>query len=91
VEAIVCNLLGLYLIALFARIILSWFPVRGDGPMATVQSALYTITEPVLGPLRRVIPPVGGSSFRIDLSPIIVFFGINIVRSVMGCDAFLIF
>ena len=90
-EDILCNLLGLYLIALFARIILSWFPSRGDGPMATIQSALFTITEPVLGPLRRVIPPVGGASFRIDLSPLIVFFGLQIVLSAMGCSAFLIF
>jgi YggT family protein len=91
VEAILCNLLGLYLVALFARIILSWFPARGDGPLATVNSALYTITEPVLGPLRRMLPPVGGSSFRIDLSPIIVFIGLNIIRSAMGCSSFLIF
>ena len=90
-EAILCNLLGLYLVAMFARIILSWFPVRGDGPLATVNSALYTITEPVLGPLRRMLPPVGGSSFRIDLSPIIVFFGLNIIRNIMGCSSFLIF
>ena len=90
-EAILCNLLGLYLVALFARIILSWFPARGDGPLATINSALYTITEPVLGPLRRMLPPVGGGSFRIDLSPIIVFIGLNIVRSIMGCSSFLIF
>jgi YggT family protein len=91
VEAIVCNLLGLYLIALFARILLSWFPSRGDGAMATIQSALFTITEPVLGPLRRVIPPVGGSSFRIDLSPIIVLFGIQIIQRAIGCGGVLTF
>jgi len=81
----ICVLLLVYLIAVFARIILSWFPVRGDGPMATVNSALYTVTEPVLGPLRRMLPPIGGSSMRIDLSPTIVLFGIFILRGVLGC------
>jgi YggT family protein len=91
VEAIFCNLLGLYLVALIARIILSWFPARGDGPLATINSALYTITEPVLGPLRRMIPPVGGSSFRIDLSPIIVFIAIQILQGAIGCHGVLTF
>ena len=43
--------------------------------MATVFSFLYTITEPVLGPLRRVIPPLGG----FDLSPIVALIGLQLV------------
>ena len=49
-------------------------------------SFLFTITEPVLGPLRRAIPAIGGGSFRLDLSPIIVLFAIRIIQSaVLGC------
>ena len=40
--------------------------------MASIYSVLFTITEPVLRPLRQIIPPIG----MIDLSPIVVFFGI---------------
>ena len=80
---ILCRLLDLYLIALFARIILSWFPLQPGGPMAQVFSFLYQITEPVLGPVRRIIPPIG---MGLDISPIIVIFGIRILSgAVLGC------
>jgi YggT family protein len=83
---LVCSLLNLYLILLFARIILSWFPVSPGGAMAQIFSFLYTVTEPVLGPVRRAIPPIGMGGMGFDLSPIIVIFGVEIVeRVVFGC------
>ena len=83
---LVCSLLNLYLILLFARIILSWFPVSPGGAMAQIFSFLYTVTEPVLGPVRRAIPPVGMGGMGFDLSPIIVIFGVQILeRVVFGC------
>ena len=74
-QSIFCLLIQLYLFVLFARIILSWFPISPGGAMAQIFSFLYTLTEPVLGPLRRVIPPVGMGGMGLDLSPIIVIFG----------------
>jgi YggT family protein len=85
---ILCVLLQLYLYALFARILLSWFPVSPGGPMASINAGLYSVTEPVLGPLRRAIPPVRFGAAAIDLSPIIVFIGIRILLGAMGCSAF---
>lgn len=58
----------LYVYALFARILLSWFPISPESPMSSVFRVLYAITEPVLGPVRRVLPPMGG----FDFSPAIV-------------------
>ena len=87
--AILCPLLQLYLIALFGRIILSWFPISPGSAMATIYSFLYTITEPVLGPVRRVIPPIGGAGMAFDLSPIIVLIVIQVVIGAMGCSGFL--
>ena len=72
---IIAQLIQLYIFAIFARIVLSWFPLSPGGPMASVFSFLYTITEPVLGPLRRVIPPLGG----FDLSPIVALIGLQLV------------
>ena len=77
---ILCYLLDLYFLAIFGRIILSWFPVSPGGAMAQVFSFLYRITEPVLGPLRRAIPPVGG---MFDLSPIVVIIGIQVLKAVV--------
>jgi YggT family protein len=83
---LVCSFLTLYLILVFARIILSWFPVSPGGAMAQIFSFLYTVTEPVLGPIRRAIPPIGMGGMGFDLSPIIVIFGVQILqRAVFGC------
>jgi YggT family protein len=83
VTQIVCAVLNIYLLALFVRIILSWFPINPGSVMAQVFSVLYTITEPVLGPVRRAIPPIG---MGIDISPLILIIGIQVVGSVvLGC------
>lgn len=50
--------------AIIIRSLLSWFPIDRDGP---VVQALVQITDPVLEPLRRVIPPIG----MIDITPLI--------------------
>ena len=70
---LLCVLIQLYLVAVFGRIVLSWFPISPGSGLASVFSALYSVTEPVLGPTRRVLPPVGFGGMGLDLSPIIVF------------------
>ena len=82
---LVCFLGNAYFIALFARIILSWFPIAPDSPFASIFGFLYTITEPVLGPIRRLLPPIGMGGMGLDLSPIIVFFGLQLVMRAIGC------
>ena len=62
--ALVKAMLWLVIIVVFAQAILSW--VAPDGPLAGVLNAL---TFPVLRPVRRVVPPIGGT---LDLSPLIV-------------------
>ncbi len=82
---LLCNLLQIYLLALFARIILSWFPIPPGSPFAAIFSALYRVTEPVLGPIRRMIPPLSMGGMGLDLSPIVVIFGVQILqRSLCG-------
>jgi YggT family protein len=81
---IVRNLLQLYLLALLARIILSWFPIRDSGPMASVVRFLYAITEPVLAPLRAVLPPVRMGAMALDLSPLVLLIGLQILISFIG-------
>lgn len=78
-NGLLIQLLDLYVIALFGRIILSWFPLQPNSAMSGIYSFLYAITEPVLGPVRRMMPPLGG----FDLSPIIVIFGVQILRGVL--------
>jgi YggT family protein len=81
-KQLICSLLTVYYIILFARVILSWFPLQPGTGMASIASIVYQLTEPVMGPVRRIIPTVG----MIDISPIVVFFGIQIIKSaVLHC------
>lgn len=71
----------LYVLVLLARAVLSWFPVSYNSPLNPVRRAIYVVTEPVLAPFRRVIPPVGG----LDLSFIVAFVVVEIVvQEVLG-------
>jgi YggT family protein len=77
-------LLTLYLFAVLARIVLSWFPLSSGSAMTTVQDILITITEPVLGPIRRALPPVRMGAMALDLSPIIVIIGLQIIIALIS-------
>ncbi len=83
VASIICYALTLYLIAIFGRILLSWFPLDPNGFWATAAGFLYLITDPVLGPLRRVIPSVRIGAVALDLSPIIAIIGIRILSGII--------
>jgi YggT family protein len=78
---LLCSLISVYYIILFARVILSWFPLQPGTALASIASIIYQLTEPVMGPVRRIIPTVG----MIDISPIVVFFGLRILQSAIGC------
>jgi YggT family protein len=71
------NILGTVLsFAIFARALLSWFMPAGGSGFARV---LQDITEPVLAPIRRVLPPVGG----IDFSPLLAIVLVQVVSNVL--------
>ena len=66
-------ILLVYLIAVFARIIIGWLPVRWPRTIRPVVVFIYDITEPPLSILRRVIPilPLSGG-VGLDLSPAVL-------------------
>jgi YggT family protein len=74
---IICALITAYLIVLGARAIMSWFPIRPGTPAASIYGILHDLTEPVLAPLRRVIPPAG----MFDLSFLVLFVLLTILRA----------
>ncbi len=78
---LLCAVLRVYFIVLFARIILSWFPIQPGTTMASIASIIYELTEPVLGPVRRLIPSFG----MLDISPIVVFIALQILERAIGC------
>jgi YggT family protein len=76
---IICALITVYIVVLFARAILSWFPMRQDSAIAPIYRILLDLTEPVLAPLRRVIPPAG----MFDLSFLVLTIGLFILRGIV--------
>ena len=79
----VCLLLQLYLFAIFGRVLLSWFPLNPNGAMATVAGFLYTVTDPVMNRVRRVLPAARFGGMALDFSPVVVIFGISILRGII--------
>lgn len=71
-------LLQIYQWVLFAYVILSWIPIDRQHPVVRV---IEMLTEPVLKPIRKVLP---SSSMGIDFSPLVVFGIIYLVLSVLG-------
>ena len=74
---LIAQLLRLYTFVLLARILMSWIP--NMDPYNPVAQFLIQVTDPVLEPARRIIPPLG----MIDISPIVVFIAINILQGIL--------
>jgi YggT family protein len=69
-------LFDVLIMAVFARVLLSWFPSMLD---TSIGRLLIEITEPILGPIRRIMPNFG----MIDLSPMIAMFVLYIVQALI--------
>ncbi len=79
---LLARILQIYTFVLLVRILLSWIPILD--PYHPVMRILYQVTEPVLEPARKLIPPIGA----IDISPIVVFIVLGILQDLMFQMAF---
>jgi len=73
-----CAAITIYIVILLLRAVFSWFPPPSGG-MATFYRILMDLTEPVLAPLRRMIPPAG----MFDLSFTVLFIVLIILRGII--------
>ncbi|GEK48114.1 YggT family protein [Halomonas pacifica] len=76
VAAIANAILKIYFFALIAMIILSWVAPSASHPGALL---VMQLVEPIMAPLRRVIPPLG----MLDLSPIVAFIAISLIDGIV--------
>lgn len=83
VGAVVCFLIWAYLIVLVLKAVLSWFPIDYDSPVQKIKTFLDRITEPLLAPLRRVIPPLQLGGVGLDMSFMVLFFGIVLLQTLI--------
>ena len=64
--------------AILARVILSWFKIGPSSPFYPIAKVAHQITEPILAPIRRMLPKMG----MFDFSPIVAFILISLIRKV---------
>ncbi len=74
---LIANLLEIYSLLIIARAILSWTRIDQRNQFVRILSAL---TDPVLNPIQRVIPPIGGT---IDISPFVAFFAVQLIKTMV--------
>ena len=78
---LILTILDIYFWIVIATVVMSWLVafnvINGSNPyVRQVGYALRKLTEPVMGPIRRLLPDLGG----IDVSPIVVLIGLQFVR-----------
>jgi YggT family protein len=84
---IICILLTVFWFVLFARIIMSWIGSPRSAAFRGLFEVVHDVTEPVLRPIRGLLPPLRLGMVGLDLSPIIVFIALGLLRSALGCRA----
>jgi YggT family protein len=87
---LLCVVLTVYTFLLFARVIISWAYMFGfrppySGPLRTILDLLDDVTEPVLRPLRALIPPIRAGGVGLDLSILIAFVILIVLRAALNC------
>lgn len=81
---LVHELISLYIWLLIISALLSWFPTTSrQGGLATSKRVLAQITEPLLRPLRQVIPRPSVGGVGIDLSVLVAIIGLHIVNAII--------
>ncbi|MDP6070930.1 MAG: YggT family protein [SAR202 cluster bacterium] len=65
-------------IAMIGRVLTSWIQVGRDSPFFPVVSILWQVTEPILAPIRKVLPNLG----MLDLSPMVALLLLGVVQRV---------
>jgi YggT family protein len=68
---------GVYEFLIFIRVLLSWVNINPNHPLVRT---LYSLTDPLLKPIQRLIPPIGGT---IDISPAVALILLYIVQRVL--------
>ncbi len=70
---LVLLLINVLLVAIVVQVVVSWV---NPGSYNPVNSVLYSLTNPLLKPIQRILPPLAG----IDLSPLFVIIGLQVIR-----------
>lgn len=70
-------ILAFYMWMVVARVLIGWLPIRWPRGLRPLVVLIYDLTEPVLSPVRRIVPTIPlGSGVGLDLSPMLIIVAI---------------
>jgi YggT family protein len=73
-----------YFILIFVRILLTWVPrIPYNRGLRAATGFIQEVTDPYLNLFRRVIPPLGGGGFALDLSPMLAMILLYVVGAIV--------
>jgi len=89
VASLISSLLSLYVLILIARLVLEYVSIfardwRPKGPLLLLSETVFTLTDPPLKAIRKVVPNLRIGSVALDLSFIILLFAISITRTLLA-------
>ena len=75
---LICIALLLFQLAFLLRIVLTFFPLSPGGGTATVRDLAVLVTDPVVMPIRRAVPPLGGA-VGVPVADLLVLLGLQLL------------
>lgn len=87
ITSLIASLLDVYILILILRLVFDYITMfardwRPRGMVLVLAETLYSLTDPPLNALRRVVPPLRLGSISLDLGFLILIFGVSILRNV---------
>lgn len=86
--ALISFVLQLFVLAMFVWIVLSFIVAFGrlpyDHPIRQIYDTLSKLFEPILRPIRAVVPPVRMGGAALDLSPLILLIGLQVILAIIS-------
>ena len=80
---LLCVFILLFQLVFLLRLVMSFFPIGDGSPFATVRDLSIVVTDPVVIPLRRSLPPLPGGLAGFGLAEILVLIGLQILEALI--------
>lgn len=81
-DAVICPLLDMASWVVLIWVVLSWIPATEGHPLRSAKDFLDRVLNPVIRPIRNMLPPVRLGNVGVDLSPVVLFVGISVLRRI---------
>jgi YggT family protein len=77
------TVIEIYTVVVIVRMFMSWFPVVPGNSWEPLYNAVFVVTEPPLAAIRSVVAPIRTGAGALDLSPLLLVIGLQVLRTVL--------